>query len=326
MPIVGLDVRREYEPMPPVVRDLGSGQRHELGDTSLIGRAEGADVRLSDGSVSRQHAAIRFEDGRFWIVDLGSANGTFVNGVALSAARVLQSGDRLQVGASVLVFELEDAAPDPGGVHADRTELAQLPPVPLRSTPVTLLVADLKGFTAICERLTAGQVADLLREWYADCEAVLKRHGASIDKFIGDCVFAYWHGTGPSVRFGAVRAAEALRAVEAAPVSATRLLLRAEAGIALDCRIGIHVGQVAMGAMGKGISTALGDAVNMAFRIEGLTRFVQRPMLVSAAFLEGWPEGAAAFESCGRHEIKGYRDAIEVFAPRHAERFGLREA
>jgi adenylate cyclase len=301
--------------MSAIVRNLVSGQSHELGDMSLIGRGSGAAIRLDDTSVSRQHAAIRFEHERFWLIDLGSANGTFVNGVALTAARVLHDGDRLQVGKSLLVFEdgalpaaaFEDAA--------ERTHISRISPEPLRSVPVTILVADLKGFTAICEKLSAGEVADLLRDWYADCEHVLKRHGASIDKFIGDCVFAYWHGTEIEIRESTLQAAEELCAVSAVPVSPARCELQARTGIELDCRIGIHLGQVSVGTMGKGISTALGDAVNLAFRIEGLTRVIGRPIAVSAAFLGDWPEGAARFESCGQHAVKGYKETIEVFAP-----------
>lgn len=305
--------------MPAFVRELESGQSHELGDISLIGRSDGARIQLDDNSVSRQHAAIRFEEERFWLVDLGSANGTFVNGVALTSARVLQSGDRLQIGTSVLVFESDDHSSDPAPFGNDRTQISRFSPAPLRSVPVTILVADLKGFTRICEVLNSGQVADLLREWYGDCEAILKRHGASIDKFIGDCVFAYWHGTEPGIRASALCAAAAMRAVEAVPMSPTRKLLLEESGIAMDCRIGMHIGQVAVGTMGKGISTALGDAVNMAFRIEGLTRTLEQPILVSAAFVQDWPEEADSFDACGWHEVKGYRDTIEVFAPRTQE-------
>jgi adenylate cyclase len=67
--------------------------------------------------------------------------------------------------------------------------------------------------------------------------------------------------------------------------------------------------------MGKGITTALGDAVNLVFRIEALTRTVSQPILVSAAFAGGWQPDAGAFRSCGRHAVKGAAEPIEVFAP-----------
>lgn len=300
--------------MPAFVREMHSGRNFEVGDIALIGRAEGVGIRLDDSSVSRQHAAIRYEDARFWLQDLGSANGTFVNGVALTAARVLCNGDRLQIGACTLIFEegiLEFAEV---GIGSDRTQISAVSPVPAHTVPVTILVCDLKGFTRICEVLSASEVADLLREWYGDCDRILKRHGASIDSFIGDCVFAYWHGTGFGARADALAAASALGRLGQNGSSAVRMRLGEVLGQGLDCGIGLHIGMVSLGAMGRGVSTALGDAVNLAFRIEGLTRSVERPVLVSAAFVDGWPEDAA-FEPCGRHPVKGYSETVEVFAP-----------
>jgi adenylate cyclase len=304
--------------MPAVLREPGSGEVFQLEDFTLIGRSEGVTVRLGDSSISRQHATIRREGVNYWLVDLGSANGSYVNDVALTSARMLSHGDRIQFGNSVLVFQQgEVAQPHDPPLSAKTMISLGGTPAP-KSVDVTLFVADLKGFTQMSAQLSADQVADLLREWYADCHAILAQYGASIDKFIGDCVFAYWHGTDADIRSRALRAAEALRAVEVEPTSPTRILLKAQYNIELDCRIGIHLGTVAMGAMGKGISTALGDAVNIAFGIESLTRVVDRPALVSAAFLDGWDQGRHHFESCGYHKVKGRSELIEVFALRRA--------
>lgn len=300
--------------MPAVVRDTVNGEIHDLGEIVLLGRGDGATIRIPDASVSRQHATIRFEDRHFWISDLGSANGTFVNGMAIKSARVLCHGDRLQLGNAVLVFEDSGSPAPQAEAYQDRTQIARRPAEPVKSMAATILVADLKGFTAICSTLSAAQVADLLREWYADCNAILHYHGGTVDSFIGDCVFAYWHGTEPEMRMKALQAAATLRTVETTPRSPTRTLLAERNQMRLDCRVGVHVGAIAMGAMGKGISTALGDAVNVAFRVEGLTRVLDRPILASAAFLEGWPDGLRFFEPCGSHAVKGKDEPIEVFA------------
>lgn len=302
--------------MPAVLKDLASGEVFELGDFSLIGRNDGVTIRLPDSSISRQHATIRREDQDFWIVDLGSANGSYVNNVALTSARVLRHGDRIQLGTAVLVFQQQQAAESAAFLEDARTKISIAIPQPLKNAVATLLVADLRGFTQMSALLSNGEVADLLREWYADCTAILKQQGGSIDKFIGDCVFAYWHGKEPDIRIRALQAARALRVAEQMPSSPTRLLLRDRHHMALDCRIGLHIGPVAIGAMGKGINTAVGDAVNIAFRIETLTRVVDRPTLVSAAFLAGWEEGSHLFDSCGSHFVKGQTEPIEVFAPR----------
>jgi adenylate cyclase len=302
--------------MPAVLKELANGTSFELGDFSLIGRTDGATIRLPDSSISRQHATIRREDRDFWIVDLGSANGSYVNNIALTSARVLRHGDRVQFGTAVLVFQQFDA-PESGAFALDaKTQISIAAPAPARNIAATLLVADLRGFTQMSARLSNGEVADLLREWYADCTTILKQNGASIDKFIGDCVFAYWHRTDAEARASALRAACALRTAERDPKSPARLLLRAHHDLSLDCRIGLHIGEVAIGSMGKGINTAVGDAVNIAFRIEALTRIVDRPALASMAFLEGWDEGRAHFDPCGFHAVKGQDVLIEVFSPR----------
>lgn len=302
--------------MPAILRDLTSGEIHRLADFTLIGRGDGATLRLSDAGISRQHATIRRENLDYWLVDLGSANGSFVNDTALTATRVLKHGDRIRLGNSNLVFHQSETAAVAEPLEHARTEISIPSSTSIVSEELTLFVADLRGFTRMSELLAADQVAELLREWYADCQAILRQHGASIDKFIGDSVFAYWHGVEPDTRRRALGAAMQLRSVEVDPVTPTRVHLFADKGISLDCRIGMHVGMVAMGPMGKGISTALGDAVNTVFRIEGLTRAVGEPLLVSAAFVDGLESDGVAFRSCGSHQVKGRAEPIEVFAPR----------
>lgn len=87
-----------------VVEPAGSkGQSFEVGDEMTVGRAAGCGVALSDTTVSQLHARIyRGSDGRMWVEDLGSTNGTFVNRQKVSGPAPLRRGDRLQVGSTVL--------------------------------------------------------------------------------------------------------------------------------------------------------------------------------------------------------------------------------
>jgi adenylate cyclase len=302
--------------MPAFLKDLKSENAFELGDFALIGRNDGATIRLLDSSISRQHASIRREDRDFWIVDLGSSNGTYVNDVAVTSARLLRHDDRVQLGSMVLIFQESDGPDSRVFAVNAKTQVSAILPAPAMNFEATLLVADLRGFTKMSARLSPGEVAHLLREWYADCMDILKRHGASIDKFVGDCVFAYWYRADADARRSALMAAQALRTIEGTSRSPARQSLRAHHDLSLDCRIGLHVGEVAIGAMGKGINTAVGDAVNIAFRIESLTRLVDRPALVSRGFVEGLEGAQEAFEPCGHHRVKGQEAPIEVFAPR----------
>ena len=82
-----------------------NGRRHELTKREVVlGRSRECDVRLEDANVSRRHAAIRQEDGAYWIVDLGSTNGVEVNGRRVDRAR-LSNDDRIVLGRTDLVFE-----------------------------------------------------------------------------------------------------------------------------------------------------------------------------------------------------------------------------
>ena len=93
-------------PMPDLVTlTVGGAPRRVSTPSVVIGRSRDADVRLSDEGISRRHAEIRLEDGAYWLVDLGSMNGTRVNGKRVDRAR-LADGDAITVGSTEIVFGL----------------------------------------------------------------------------------------------------------------------------------------------------------------------------------------------------------------------------
>ena len=82
----------------------GFGSRHSLGNTDLlIGRDEDCQVHVNDKSVSRHHARVQREQEGFWIIDLGSTNGTHVNDISVFRT-LLQDGDYVRVGCSIFRF------------------------------------------------------------------------------------------------------------------------------------------------------------------------------------------------------------------------------
>ena len=290
-----------------------TAEEFPLADFNLIGRSQDATIRLVDNGVSRQHATIRRDGKLFWLADLGSANGTFVNDVAISTPRALRHGDHLQFGTCRFVFDNEESEIT-RELTGSQTQVLHTVALPVRSVKATLLVGDLKDFTSISAQLTAEEVASLLREWYADCESIIKARGGIIDKFIGDGVFAYWPSIDSESRTRAEEAARLLSSPTTSP-SPTRRWLKQNLGITLTCHVGLHVGPVALGAMGRGVNTAVGEAVNVTFRIEALTRRLSQPVLTSAAFLDGWEPGAKKYRSLGPQALKGQPDPVEVFAP-----------
>jgi hypothetical protein len=79
-----------------------SGRRYPLGDEITVGRAAGCQVTVDDTYVSQLHARVFTRDGQLFVEDLGSTNGTYLNRVKVAGPMVMQKGDRLQVGNTVL--------------------------------------------------------------------------------------------------------------------------------------------------------------------------------------------------------------------------------
>jgi pSer/pThr/pTyr-binding forkhead associated (FHA) protein len=94
-------------PKLTLMRDRKTVQIYDLSQPVVrIGRAQGMDIRIDDVSVSRQQAEIQQEEGGGWVVrDIGSSNGTFVNGERLTGDRPLKPGDEIAVGQFSLFFE-----------------------------------------------------------------------------------------------------------------------------------------------------------------------------------------------------------------------------
>jgi len=292
-------------------------QRSDTGESlpleafNLIGRGEDATLRIVHGSVSRRHATLRQDGVQFWLSDLGSVNGTYLNQIAVTTARAVEPGDSLQFGTVSCTFHQERGS-ESAGPGGDQTQVVQAMGIPIQTVRATLLVGDLKGYSALSAQIGAESVADLLREWYSDCEWILRPRGAIIDKYIGDAVFAYWLSDDEPTRF---RALEAARLLSGPPVlpSPVRDRLRQVHGIDVACHLGLNVGSVALGAMGRSVNTAVGDSVNLTFRIEALTRVLGERILAGSGFVLGAPSLLQELYSLGIHPLKGQPDPVEVF-------------
>jgi diguanylate cyclase (GGDEF)-like protein len=98
------------KPVLTVLTGGASGMQFKVSKgTAVIGRAPNVELRVEDDGISRKHARIRAETGRAWVEDMGSRNGTFVNGTKIAATTELQDGDKIQVGRGTIIrFGFQD--------------------------------------------------------------------------------------------------------------------------------------------------------------------------------------------------------------------------
>jgi pSer/pThr/pTyr-binding forkhead associated (FHA) protein len=120
-----------------LLADPHTGQEYNLCRfTTSIGRSIAGDIVLSDNSVSRQHAVVYCLQGKFYLEDVGSTNGTMVNGQPLTGRTHLNSGDEIRFGISKLLFLL---IPDRSA--QTKVFISQKPTTPLEEQPAGLPLA-----------------------------------------------------------------------------------------------------------------------------------------------------------------------------------------
>lgn len=250
---------------------------------------------------------IREQVDGYWYFDLGSFNGSYINGARVTASRRLANGDLVNLGEFSFLFE-QEGVPEQGLSDDDYDATV----AEVSSGDALLFVSDIMGFTTLSERLTPDQLAPIIGSWYSRTELILSEHGGSIDKFIGDCVFAYWTETHAPNRMRALQAAQAM--IEAGQViQQEHAVSLSSIGHTFQLGASLHRGRVAYGRLSSSEFTLLGDSVNLAFRLESLTRQLGANLLLSGDFLEGWPEGQSMCRSLGAQEVKGRQAPVMVY-------------
>jgi adenylate cyclase len=180
---------------------------------------------------------------------------------------------------------------------------------------LSIFFSDLQGFTSLSEGMDPHDLASLLNDYLSDMTEVILQEGGTLDKYEGDAIVAFWNAP-------LDQPDHALRACRAALGCQRRLEERqahyqARAGQPLFARIGINSGPVVVGNLGSRTRfdyTVLGDAANLASRLEGANKLFGTALMVSEAT---WRQtgGALAARELGDLRVVGRTAPVKVFEP-----------
>ena len=179
-------------------------------------------------------------------------------------------------------------------------------------------LCDLKGFTALSENLRGEELLALLNQYFEAMTTAIEAHQGEVLKFIGDAVLAIFQPGGAAGGGGEQPAAERALCATRDAIDALDEVNRmriSQQQTRIDCGIALHFGDVLYGNVGgqrRLDFTVIGPAVNLAARIESLTRELNRTVLVSKAFAE---VHRGKFETLGAFSFKGIADGQTVLAP-----------
>jgi class 3 adenylate cyclase/tetratricopeptide (TPR) repeat protein len=170
---------------------------------------------------------------------------------------------------------------------------------------VSVLFADLVGFTALSEHRDPEEIRELLGRYFDRCRTLIERYGGTVEKFIGDAVMAVW-GTPVAREDDAERAVRAALALTQAVA-----LLAEEVGIPdLRVRAGVLTGQAAVDLGAEGEGMVLGDTVNTASRLQSIA--APGAVLVDEV-THRLTEAAIVYQDAGLHDVKGREQSVHAW-------------
>ena len=221
----------------------------------------------------------QMETGDFYLIDLGSRNGSFVNGRRVSIPVTLRNGDRVIFGQTEMEFYNPTASRQLDRVHDTNSEdfTATLT---VRSL-ISVMVMDIRDFTVLTRQLDETILSEVIGGWFRKAGQIIRQHGSWVDKYIGDAIMAVWfHKPNGVSSEEMMMICEALSQLHKAT---DELSSRYPLPFPLRVGAGINTGYAMVGNSGssdRSDYTALGDTVNAAFRLESCTKELGKDIAV----------------------------------------------
>ncbi|MEJ8845214.1 adenylate/guanylate cyclase domain-containing protein [Variovorax rhizosphaerae] len=182
------------------------------------------------------------------------------------------------------------------------------------SKELTVMFCDMRGFTHLSEQLSPQELQEFLNTVFNRLTQVINRYGGTVDKYMGDCVMAFWGAPvdAPNHAALAVQAAIDMAASIRELSQQNRQAGRPEVSVG----IGINTGVMSVGDMGSAVRrsyTVVGDAVNLASRLEGLGSTYGETVVASEATMQAAP--LFAWQELDRVRVKGRHQAVTIYSP-----------
>lgn len=247
---------------PPWLR-LPGGARHDITGTCTLGRVPDNTLPLADTEVSRRHALIQPQaDLECWLVDLGSANGTFLNGRRISQPMLLHHGDLIRLGTHELAF-----SPRPPGSPAPPPPVSSAPP-PSNLSQCWFMVAEIIGFTQLAQSRPAPELSHLIGSWFRHSRQIIEECGGSTSRYFPEGFFCYWENSDDSTI--------QLRQTVA-------LMYEAQRAASPPFRIALHFGPAEIGTIPPITEPSLhGPEIDFVFQMGKIAAAHQQSILFSA--------------------------------------------
>ncbi len=289
----------------------------DSGSAWTIGRSADNKLVCEDTAMSRRHAVVQqVQAGKFYYIDLGSSNGSSVNGRRVTVPLELRDGDSVLCGGTRITFHDHS-----GGVETKAAAETDGATVVLYSRHlISVMVVDIRDFTPLTRKLDEAVLAQTIGTWFRNTGTILRRHGASGDKYIGDAVMAVW--THASDKPKVTEIYPILKALS--EIEAFTRTLHQQFPLPEPVRVGagINTGLSIMSNTGPQENpdfSPLGDTVNATFRLETATKKSGFDVAIGSTTMEYLNGGSGLAQNSAQHfekksvELKGYDKVAEAW-------------
>jgi adenylate cyclase len=255
------------------------------GNCWTVGRGDDNQFVVKDRCISRNHAMIQYTDaGDRYLIDLGSSNGTFVNGRRVSIPVTIHDGDTITFGQTEFEFHCPSPNDDALGLDPEGTLDGTVTSMLHLRKLMSVMVVDMRNFTILTRQTNENLLSEVMSTWFRNAGAIIRNRGSWVDKYIGDALMALWFHNGETVTKQEMM--NILLALDDLKQMTKELSQHYPLPFELKIGAGINTGHAMIGNAGSGGQpdyTALGDTVNAAFRLEAITKELNAEIAIGAS-------------------------------------------